>query len=83
MRDKGYSLVQSSDILKVVKLNSGSNSNVPVFNLTPKDDLYWMVTEIFTVKDTDVDYVVKIRHLLSKDTKWLQIKTQMFSNNRF
>ena len=75
LEDKGYSLVQSSDILRVVKLNSGSNSNVPVANLTPKDDLYWMVTEIFTVKDTDVDYVAsKIRHLLSKDAKMVTNK---------
>lgn len=74
LEDKGYSLVQSSDILRVVKL-TGSNSNVPVANISPKDDLYWMVTEVFTVKDTDVDYVAsKIRHLLSKDAKMVTNK---------
>lgn len=75
LEDKGYSLVQSNDMLRVVKLNGGTNSNVPVANLSPKDDLYWMVTEVFTVKDTDVDYVAsKIRHLISKDAKMVTNK---------
>ena len=68
LEDKGYSLVQSNDMLRIVKLNNSANSNVPVANNNSEDDLYWMVTEVFTVKDTDVDYVAsKIRHLISKD----------------
>lgn len=75
LEDKGYSLVQSNDILRVVKLSGGSSSNIPVANVSPKDDLYWMVTEVFTVKDTDVDYVAsKIRHLISKDAKMVTNK---------
>ena len=69
LEDKGYSLVQSNDMLRIVK-TTGSNSNVPVVNGNAADSLYWMVTEVFTVKDADVDYVAsKIRHLLSKDAK--------------
>ena len=75
LEDKGYSLVQNSDILRIVKLNTGANSNVPVANLSPKDDLYWMVTEVFTVRDADVDYVAsKVRHLISKDAKMVTNK---------
>ncbi len=70
LEDKGYSLVQSNEMLRIVKLNESANSNLPIANNTPKDDLYWMVTEVFTVKDADVDYVAsKIRHLISKEGK--------------
>jgi general secretion pathway protein D len=70
LEDKGYSLVQSDEMLRIVKLNESANSNLPIANNSPKDDLYWMVTEVFTVKDTDVDYVAsKIRHLVSKEGK--------------
>ena len=75
LEDKGYSLVQNNDILRIIKLNIGANSNVPVANLSPKDDLYWMVTEVFTVRDADVDYVAsKVRHLISKDAKMVTNK---------
>jgi general secretion pathway protein D len=74
LEDKGYSLVQSNDMLRIVK-TTGSNSNVPVVNGNAADSLYWMVTEVFTVKDADVDYVAsKIRHLLSKDAKMVTNK---------
>jgi general secretion pathway protein D len=70
LENKGYSLVQSDEMLRIVKLNESSNSNLPIANNNPKDDLYWMVTEVFTVKDTDVDYIAsKIRHLVSKEGK--------------
>ena len=32
LEDKGYSLVQSNDMLRIVKLNNSANSNVPVAN---------------------------------------------------
>lgn len=75
LEGKGYSLVQSDEMLRIVKLNESANSNVPVANNNPKDDLYWMVTEVFTVKDADVDYIAsKIRHLVSKDGKMVTNK---------
>lgn len=75
LEDKGYTLVQSNDMLRVVK-SSSSNSNVPVVNgNNVNNDLYWMVTEVFTVQNADVDYVAsKIRHLLSKDAKMVTNK---------
>ena len=75
LENKGYSLVQSDEILRIVKLNDSSNSNVPVVNTNQADSLYWMVTEVFTVNDTDVDYIAsKVRHLLSKDAKMVTNK---------
>lgn len=75
LEDKGYTLVQSNDMLRVVKSTS-SNSNVPIINgNNVTNDLYWMVTEVFTVQNADVDYVAsKIRHLLSKDAKMVTNK---------
>lgn len=70
LEDKGYSLVQNDEMIRIVKLNESANSNLPIVNNNAKDDLYWMVTEVFTVKDADVDYVAsKIRHLVSKEGK--------------
>ncbi|MCT7610227.1 hypothetical protein N5U14_05170 [Aliarcobacter butzleri] len=70
LEGKGYSLVQNDDILRIIKLNDSSNSNVPVLNSNQMDDLHWMVTEVFTVNGTDVDYIAsKIRHLISKNAK--------------
>ncbi|MDY3199693.1 MAG: secretin N-terminal domain-containing protein [Arcobacter sp.] len=75
LEDKGYSLVQTDEILRIVKLNESANSNVPIANNNSSNDLYWMVTEVFTVKDADVDYVAsKIRHLISKDAKMVTNK---------
>lgn len=70
LENKSYSLVQNDEMLRIVKLNESANSNLPIVNNNAKDDLYWMVTEVFTVKDADVDYVAsKIRHLVSKEGK--------------
>ena len=75
LESKGYSLVQNDDILRIVKLNDSSNSNIPVANNNLEDELHWMVTEVFTVKGTDVDYIAsKIRHLISKNAKMVTNK---------
>ena len=75
LEDKGFSLVQSKDILRIVKLNESANSNVPVVNKTNNDSLFSMVTEVFTVYNADVDYVAsKVRHLISKNAKMVTNK---------
>jgi general secretion pathway protein D len=67
---KGFTIVQSDDIMRIVKLNEGAKNNVPVINGN-KDELYYqMVTEIFPVHNANADYVAsKIRHLISKTAK--------------
>lgn len=71
LEDKGYTLVQSNEILRIVKLNDSAKSNVPV--LTPgssEEDYTSMVTSIFPVHNADADYIAsKIRHLISKNGK--------------
>ena len=76
LEDKGFSLVQSEDILRIVKLTESANSNVPILNNTnPNETHISMVTEIFTVYNADVDYVAsKIRHLITKNGKMVTNK---------
>ena len=76
LESKGYSLVQSENMLRIVKLDDSSNSNVPIMNTTDYDGAYLsMVTEIFTVYNADVDYVAsKIRHLITKNGKMVTNK---------
>lgn len=76
LEDKGFSLIQSEDILRIVKLNDAANSNVPILNNTDFDGAHTsMVTEIFTVYNADVDYVAsKIRHLITKNGKMVTNK---------
>ena len=76
LESKGYSLVQSENMLRIVKLDDSSNSNVPIMNTTDYDGAHLsMVTEIFTVYNADVDYVAsKIRHLITKSGKMVTNK---------
>ena len=76
LESKGYSLVQSENMLRIVKLDDSSNSNVPIMNTTDYDGAHLsMVTEIFTVYNADVDYVAsKIRHLITKNGKMVTNK---------
>ena len=76
LESKGYSLVQSENMLRIVKLDDSSNSNVPIMNTTDYNGAHLsMVTEIFTVYNADVDYVAsKIRHLITKSGKMVTNK---------
>ncbi len=66
---KGYTLIDNNGILRVVRINDAAKYNMPVIN-NSKLNTYQMVTEIFTVKNENVDYVSsKIRHLISKSAK--------------
>ena len=76
LESKGYSLVKSEEMLRIVKLDDSANSNVPIMNNSNYDDSHVsMVTEIFTVTNADVDYVAsKIRHLITKNGKMVTNK---------
>jgi len=70
LESKGYTLVQSKDILRIVKLNEGAKNNVPVVSQAKKESFYQMVTEVFPVHNANVDYIIsKVRHLISKTAK--------------
>lgn len=71
LESKGLTIIENEGILRVVKLNDAVKYNVPVFNNSKKiNDNFKMVTEVFNVEFTNVDYVSsKIRHLISKSAK--------------
>jgi general secretion pathway protein D len=70
LESKGYTLINNQDILRIVKLNESVKSNVPVITSNKKQDYYQMVTEVFKVHNTNVDFITsKVRHLISKNAK--------------
>ena len=67
---KGFTIVQSDDIMRIVKLSESAKNNVPVVNGNQEKLYYQMVTEIFPVHNANADYIAsKIRHLISKTAK--------------
>ncbi|MGB5791905.1 secretin N-terminal domain-containing protein [Poseidonibacter sp.] len=70
LESKGFTLVESSDIIRIVKLNEAPKNNTPIVTSSNKSQYYQMVTEVFPVYNINVDYVAsKIRHLISKSAK--------------
>lgn len=70
LEDKGYTLVANNEILRIVKLNESTKSNVPVIGSNDNKNILAMVTSIFSVSNADVDYIAsKVRHLISKNGK--------------
>lgn len=70
LESKGYTLVNNQNMLRIVKLNEGAKSNVPVVTSKAKQNYNQMVTEVFRVYNANVDYIAsKIRHLISKNAK--------------
>ena len=69
LQGKGYTLVENNDILRIVRINDTSKYNAPVVNNLSKN-YFQMVTKVFKVSYSNVDYVAsKIRHLISKSAK--------------
>ena len=70
LESKNYTLVQSDDILRIVKLNESAKNNILVVDNKNKENYYQMLTEVFPVYNANVDYIAsKIRHLTSKNAK--------------
>jgi len=70
LKEKGYTILESEGILRVVKLNNVAKYNAPVYNNSINIASYKMITEVFNIKNINVDYVSsKIRHLISKSAK--------------
>ncbi len=70
LENKGFTLVNNENILRIVKLNEGAKSNVPVVTSKKQQNYNQMVTEVFKVYNANVDYISsKIRHLISKNAK--------------
>ena len=70
LESKGYTIVDNNGILRVIRLTDVSKYNAPVYNNKKDIKEYQMVTEVFNIEHTNVDYVSsKIRHLISKSAK--------------
>ncbi len=70
LEEKGYTLVNNDNILRIVKLSESAKSNVPVVSTKLENNYNQMVTKIFKVNNANVDYIAsKIRHLISKNAK--------------
>ena len=71
LESKGFTLVQSDDILRIVKLNEGFKNNAPIITPSNKDELYYqMATKVIPVHNANADFILsKVRHLVSKTGK--------------
>ncbi len=72
LQDKGFTIVESGGILRVVRINDAAKSNLKVFNNSSPKKLsdFNMITEVFNIEFANVDYVSsKVRHLISKSAK--------------
>ncbi len=70
LESKGYTLIDNDGILRIIRLNSASKYNTPIYNNTKDIKNFMMVTEVFNIDYENVDYISsKIRHLLSKNAK--------------
>ncbi len=70
LESKGYTLINNQDILRIVKLNDSAKKNVPIITSNTKKNYYQMVTTVFKVHNTNVDFIIsKVRHLISKNAK--------------
>ena len=74
LKEKGFTIVQNGDILKIVKLSDSSKSNVPIQGGS-NNSSYFIVTEVINVPNMDVDVLAaKVRYLLSKNGKLMTNK---------
>ena len=70
LESKGYTLIDNDGILRIIRLNSASKYNTPIYNNIKDIKNFMMVTEVFNIDYENVDYISsKIRHLLSKNAK--------------
>lgn len=69
LESRGYTLIDSGGLLRIVRINDAAKYNMPVVN-NKTLDTYQMITEVFSVENSNVDYISsKIRHLISKSAK--------------
>jgi general secretion pathway protein D len=70
LEGKGYTLIDNKGILRVIRINDVSKYNAPVYSDTKNVISSQMLTEVFTIQHSNVDYISsKIRHLISKSAK--------------
>ncbi|MGM0519369.1 MAG: type II secretion system secretin GspD [Campylobacterota bacterium] len=69
LADKGYTVVENGDILRIVRMGEASKYNLPVYSEKAKKS-YTMITNVFELENLNVDYVAsKIVHLIGKSAR--------------
>lgn len=72
---KGYTIVNNHDILRIIKISDAAKYNLPIFSTNHNLSSLAMITEVFKVKNSNVDYISsKIRHLISNSAKLISDK---------
>ena len=70
LENKGYTIIENGEISRIIKINDSAKNNLPVVSQNSKQQYYQMITQVFSVDFSNVDYITsKIRHLLSKSAK--------------
>ncbi len=70
LENKGYTLIDNDNMLRIIRISDSAKYNAPIFNSNKRSKYFQMITEIFKVKNTNVDYITsKIRHFLSRSAK--------------
>jgi general secretion pathway protein D len=71
LESKGYTIIENKGILRVIRLSDAAKYNPEVYNNNSTTiKKHQMVTEVFNVRYSNVDYISsKIRHLISKSAK--------------
>ena len=70
LEEKGYTVIENAGMLRVVRINDVAKYNAPVYSDTSNIRTTQILTEVFVVKHSNVDYISsKIRHLISKSAK--------------
>ncbi len=70
LESKGYTIIESEGILRIIRLSDVAKYNTPVYNNADNINTHQMVTEVFNVEYSNADYVSsKVRHLISKSAK--------------
>ena len=76
LEEKGYTILDNDGILRIVRINNASKYNAPVYSGVTKVKTSGMITEVFVVQYSNVDYISsKIRHLISKSAKLVTDKS--------
>jgi len=72
---KGYTIVDSGNMLRVVKISDASKYNLPIQTDDVKYPKQELVTQVFKVDDVSVDYIAsKVRHFMSRSAKLITDK---------
>ena len=70
LESKGLTIIENDGILRIIKIGESSKYNLPVVSNESKKRHYQMITKIFPVKYSNVEYAAsKIKHLISKSAK--------------